>query len=146
MKRFHTILYPTDFSHGSDVAFQYACDLARDYDARLVILHSQEPAVAMIPEAGLIPIELADNESAARKQLDDVRVAGPQVKLEKIFAEGPAADCIVAAAESVRADLIVMGTHGRTGIGRLLLGSVAEVVLRRAPCPVLTVRDHKPKA
>lgn len=144
MKRIHTILHPTDFSRGSEVAFQYACDLARDYDAKLVILHSQEPAVAMIPEAGLIPIDLSDNEAGARKMLDDVRIEGPEVKVEKIFAEGVAADCILAAAESVRSDLIVMGTHGRTGFGRLLLGSVAEAVLRRAPCPVLTVRDNYP--
>ena len=145
MKRFHTILCPTDFSHGSEAAFQYALDLARDYNARLVVLHSQEPAVAMIPEAGLIPIELPDNETAARKLLDDVRAVGPAITLEKIFAEGQAADCIISTAESVKADLIVMGTHGRTGIGRLLLGSVAEQTLRKAPCPVLTVRVDKTK-
>ena len=94
MKRFHTILCPTDFSHGSEAAFQYALDLARDYNARLVVLHSQEPAVAMIPEAGLIPIELPDNETAARKLLDDVRAVGPAITLEKIFAEGPAVQTI----------------------------------------------------
>ena len=140
MKRFLTILHPTDFSKGSDVAFQYACELARDYNARLVVLHTQEPVSTMIPEGGLIPMDLPDPGDADHKRFDAIQAAGPGVRLEKLFREGAATATIVETAIELKADLIVMGTHGRTGLGRLVLGSVAEHVLRKAPCPVLTVK------
>jgi nucleotide-binding universal stress UspA family protein len=139
--QFHTILHPTDFSPGSVNAFRYACALARDCDARLVVVHALEPAVVMVGEAALVPSDLDELRDAAKKQLDAVQPADPSVRIERVFREGPAPGTILEAADEFKADLIVMGTHGRTGLKRLLLGSVAELVLRKAPCPVLTVRE-----
>jgi nucleotide-binding universal stress UspA family protein len=138
---FHTILYPTDFSPGSVEAFRYACALARDCDARLVVVHALEPAVAMVGEAALVPTDINELREVAQKQLDAVQPTDPSVRIERVFREGPAPAVILDVADEFRADLIVMGTHGRTGLKRLLMGSVAEMVLRRARCPVLTVRE-----
>jgi universal stress protein A len=143
MKRFHTILHPTDFSPGSDVAFRYACDLARDYDARLIVLHALQPVVPLVGEGGLVPNDFPELRDAAEKQLDALQPIGPAVRLERLFRDGPDAATIVETADEVKADLSVMGTHGRSGIGRLFLGSVAEEVLRKARCPVLTVKADK---
>jgi universal stress protein A len=144
MKRFDTILHPTDFSPGSDAAFGYACDLARDYNAWLVVLYTLEPALPMVGEGGPIATDLLELWDTTREQLDAVQPIVSGVRLRKVFRAGPAPATIVETANEVKADLIVMGTHGRTGIGRLFLGSVAEEVLRRAPCPVLTVKAYKP--
>jgi nucleotide-binding universal stress UspA family protein len=139
--QFHTILYPTDFSPGSASALRYACALARDCDARLVVVHALEPAVAMVGEAALVPSDLAELRDAAKKQLDALQPTDPSVRMERVFREGPAPAVILDVADEFKADLIVMGTHGRTGLKRLLMGSVAELVLRKAPCPVLTVKE-----
>jgi nucleotide-binding universal stress UspA family protein len=140
MKRIHTILHPTDFSPGSDAAFRYACDLALDYDARLIAVFVQGPVVPIATEGILIsnnPVELRE---LAEQQLNAIRPASPEVRFERVYREGSATIEILATAAEFKADLIVMGTHGRSGIGRLLLGSVTEEVLRKAPCPVLTVK------
>jgi nucleotide-binding universal stress UspA family protein len=139
MKRIRTILHPTDFSAGSEAAFQYASDLARDYGARLIVLHALEPAIAIAGEGALVPFDLDELGAEARRRLEDIP-AGRGVRLDRVLREGPSALTVVEVAREVNADLIVMGTHGRTGIGRLFLGSVAEEVLRKAPCPVLTVK------
>ena len=144
MKRIRTILHPTDFSPGSDAAFQFACDLALDYYARLIVVYVQGPVVPIAAEGVLVsnnPLELRE---VAERQLDAIRPANAAVRFERIYREGPATSEILAAAAEYNADLIVMGTHGRSGIGRLLLGSVTEEVLRKAPCPVLTVKAQKP--
>jgi nucleotide-binding universal stress UspA family protein len=144
MNRIRTILHPTDFSAGSDAAFRFAADLARDYDAKLVVLYALEPAIAIAGEGALVPFDLDELRAAARKRLDAIRPAGNGLRLERVLREGPSAATVVAFAAELAADLIVMGTHGRTGLGRLFLGSVAEEVLRKAPCPVLTVKAAKP--
>jgi nucleotide-binding universal stress UspA family protein len=140
MMRFHTILHPTDFSPCSANAFRYACALARDCDAKLICLHVVEPAVAIVGEGALVPDDLEELRSEARKQLDELRPSDPKVRLERLLREGPAPKVVLDAVDEFGADLIVMGTHGRTGLKRLLMGSVAEIVLRKAPCPVLTVK------
>ena len=88
--QFHTILYPTDFSPGSASALRYACALARDCDARLVVVHALEPAVAMVGEAALVPSDLAELRDAAKKQLDALQPTDPSVRMERVFREGPA--------------------------------------------------------
>lgn len=146
MKRFHTILHPTDFSVGSNVAFQYACDLARDYDIPLVIISVIQPVVTrgIAMEGIVLPYDFTELEAAAQKELDELQPVGPGVRVEKWLRQGPPASTIVEAANERKVDLIVMGTHGRTGIGRLLIGSVAEEVIRKAHCPVLTVKAPEP--
>jgi nucleotide-binding universal stress UspA family protein len=140
MTRFHTILCPTDFSPTAARAFQYAADLARAYDARLVVMHAFFPAMLGERTSAFLPDEVKTLRDAARKQLDDLRPADPTVRVERLLREAPDAEAILEAAAELKADLIVMGTHGRTGVRRLVLGSVAEEILRKAPCPVLTVK------
>ena len=134
----HTLLHPTDFSEPSDFAFELACALARDYGARLLIVHAVPPP--------LFHGEVVDRREdtgfieGIRGLLQRRRPADPEVPVEHVLDDGDPAGVIVHLAQERRCDLIVMGTHGRTGLGRLLLGSVAERVMRTAPCPVLTVR------
>jgi len=144
MAQFRTILHPTDFSPGSAAAFGVACDLARDYDARLVVLHAFGPVVPIAAEGVIISPDLGELREVARKELDAIRPPNPAIRLERAVREGPSTQAILDAAREFQADLIVMGTHGRTGFRRLLLGSVTEEVLREAPCPVLTVRAQVP--
>jgi nucleotide-binding universal stress UspA family protein len=134
----HTIVHPTDFSERSANALQFACALARDYGARVVVLHVAPTPVIAYGE-GVVPPEPGLMLQEAKGQLERLPVPDERVRVERRFAEGDAAAEILRAAGEVRASLIVMGTHGRTGLGRLLMGSVAEQVVRRAHCPVLTV-------
>jgi nucleotide-binding universal stress UspA family protein len=140
MAKFRTILHPTDFSPGSAAAFAYACDLARDYDARLIVLHAFGPVVPMGDEGIVVSNNVDDLRVCARNQLDAIRPPNPTVRLEPVVRDGASTQAILDAAREFKADLIVMGTHGRTGLRRVVLGSVTEEVLREAPCPVLTVK------
>jgi nucleotide-binding universal stress UspA family protein len=135
-----TILHPTDFSERSRHALQVATALARDHGARLLVLHVAELPAAVYGEAVLL-MDRAGFVAEAHAQLDNLAVALPPERVERRvgLAPSPAAE-IVCFAEETPCDLIVMGTHGRTGLRRALLGSIAEQVMRRAPCPVLTVK------
>ncbi len=140
-----TILHPTDFSKSAEQAFQFACALARDYNARLIVLHvARRPIVA--PVMGVVPPEPVVYEEELTARLHQLQLDHPTLKLETrlLLVSDPAAEILRISQES-GADLIVMGTHGRTGLGHLLLGSIAEKVLRQAPCPVVTVRALQPK-
>jgi nucleotide-binding universal stress UspA family protein len=133
-----TILHPTDFSESSAMALRLACSLARDHGARLVLLHVVPPPVVVF-EAGLVTEPGWDYPELINK-LRDLATENPQVATEPHVVEGDPATEIVRLAGKVACDMVVMGTHGRTGLRRLLMGSVAESVLRKAPCPVLTVK------
>jgi nucleotide-binding universal stress UspA family protein len=133
-----TILHPTDFSPLARHAFEVACALASDYKARLVLLHVHEPP---IPMGELVPAEPPDVREQLLRGLQELRPA-PGVAVEHRVEVGPVAEGILGAAAETNCELIVLGTHGRGGIGRVLLGSVAESVLRRAPCMVLTVKSE----
>jgi nucleotide-binding universal stress UspA family protein len=140
-----TVLHPTDFSDRSGVAFHLACALARDHGARLVVLHVPEvPAVMGGTDGLIIPTPPIDWEGL-RDKLHRLRPGDTKVPVEYRVAEGDTATEILRLADEVKADLIVMGTHGRRGVGRLLMGSVAEEVVRKAPCPVLTVKVPLPQ-
>ena len=134
------ILCPVDFSLTSSKALDYACRLASSMDAELVILHALEKAVTS---------SAAGQGSAADKEFHDfvesaLRTAGTEVVPARVQHVGPPGDVITWMAQDRSCDLIVMGTHGRTGLLRLLMGSVAENVVRTAPCPVLTLKGpHK---
>src|SRR5262245_14240243 len=142
MLSLRTILHPTDFSERSDYAYRLACALARDYGARLLILHVVPPPVTVIGDAvwaGPVHIDFKELQDKLSK------LQGPDpVRVERRLEEGNPAEEIVRVAREAPCDLIVMGTHGRRGLGRLLLGSVAEQVLRQAPCPVVTVKAPFP--
>ena len=135
----NTILHPTDFSESAAYAARLACALARDYGARLIVLHVATPPVAYGDAA--TPSEPTWSRAELHEQLQQVLPEDPLVRTEHRLAEGDAVAEILRAVRTLRCDLIVMGTHGRTGLGRLLMGSVAEEVLRQATCPVLTVKS-----
>lgn len=137
------ILFPTDFSTLSDAALKYATTLAKDMGAKLVIVHIEEPPAAY--GAGEMYYGIPDPDTAAlRKMLEAVKPTDASVPYEHRLVTGEPGMEIVELAQEENADLIVMGTHGRTGLGRLLMGSVAESVVRRAPCPVFTFKEpHK---
>ena len=134
-----TILHATDFSERSDFALRLACALARHYGARLVILHVAEPPTAVAAEGVLMLPPTIDLEPL-RERLQQLRPEDPKILVEHRLVQGGAAEEILQAAQECKCDLIVMGTHGRTGLGRLLMGSVAEQVVRKAACPVVTVK------
>jgi nucleotide-binding universal stress UspA family protein len=139
------ILVPLDFSALSKEALLWAIDLARRYDASLTLLHVYQPISFALPEGYVLPTPsvLADLEVSLGKSLDDARrdveeKSGMRVDT-KLLQGAPFAE-IVRLAREGSYDLIVLSTHGRTGIRHALLGSVAEKVVRKAQCPVLTVR------
>lgn len=137
------ILHPTDFSANSGYAFQLACSLARDHSSRLLVLHvvaTLGPEQVTFGEAVSRP-EPEDYQSKLWHDVRQVKPSDPAVKVEYLLAEGDAAAEIVKTAAENHCGLVVMGTHGRTGLDRLLMGSVAEQVMRKAPCPVLTVKS-----
>ena len=133
------ILHPTDFSDNSQAALTVARSLARDLGARLLVVHVTPPAILM---DGTIAGEI--DPSAFRASLEQLRnrLDGPDLKhpVETRLILGLEREEIVRTAEETGCDLIVMGTHGRTGLSRLLMGSVAEFVLPRASCPVMVVK------
>jgi nucleotide-binding universal stress UspA family protein len=135
----HRILYPTDFSAGSAAAFRLACSLARDQKAQLIVLHVAAPPLTFDEIAASREVGYRD---PIRQELHRIRPDDPTITITHLLNEGDPAAVIVDAAETQNCDLIVMGTHGRTGLSRLLMGSVAENVLRKATVPVLTVKAH----
>lgn len=141
------ILCPVDFSDTSRHALEYALTLARWYESRVTVLHAclVPAAVSVAPfggPAGMEPTALAvPRRAELRRELEGFiePYVAEGVPLDLSLGEGLAIEEILHGAAELPADLIVMGTHGRSGVERLLLGSVAERVLRKAPCPVLTV-------
>ncbi len=131
------ILHPTDFSDHSRAAFEMACALARDYGAELLILHANRATPIYAPDGIVVGVPV-EEPYELRGRLAQIRPEDSRIKFEHKLVDGDPAEQIVKAAAGM--DLIVLGTHGTTGLARLLMGSVAETVLRNAPCPVLTVR------
>jgi nucleotide-binding universal stress UspA family protein len=146
MKR---ILHPSDFSPASRLAFTKALDMAKANGATLHLLHVMAPVAPMFGDGYLSPgtyDQIAASGSRWAKQemerlVKKAKAAG--VKTTSTIVDGVApAERIVKAARAARADLVVMGTHGRTGVSRFLVGSVAARVVATSPCPVLTVRGR----
>lgn len=149
MLAIRTILFPTDFSEPSRTAFDLACALARDYGAELVVAHVVPPPLPL-GSGGVPMVPAVADDADLRARLEAVRPADPRVAVRHRLVVGhplamdSEAEGILAVTAEEKADLIVMGTHGRSGLSRLLMGSVAEHVLRKAPCPVLTMKCPSP--
>lgn len=139
------ILVATDFGEASEAALAYGRELARTFDSTLHVLNVADDVYVRLggdAYTAALPDLQKDIEAAARRQLDALLVGNdekPAVKKAVITSSAPAA-CIVQYARDLAIDLIVVGTHGRGAVAHLLMGSVAERVVRTAPCPVLTVR------
>ncbi len=146
MKGVRRILHPTDFSRASGAAFLKAVALAKESRAQLLLVHVMLPPTPFIGDGYVSPKTYEDLEAAARRsaQRELAKVAAraqkAKARVKAVLLEGVPYDKIARVARSKRADLIVMGTHGRSGLSKFFLGSVAERVIARAPCPVLTVR------
>ena len=132
------ILHPTDFSEAADEAFHLACSLAHDHGSRLVLLHVVSPPMVAYTEGLMLPpTENIKDEIWAKL---DSMIPTESIAVERYVVEGDPAPEILRFAKDTNCDLIVMGNHGRRGLTRLLMGSVAEIVVRKATCPVLTVK------
>lgn len=135
-----TIVFPTDFSTASDAALEHAAVLAASTGAALLTVHVEEPPLAY--GGGELYYGIPEPDSARiLNMLEDVKPKDPSVPFTHRLTMGDPAGEIVRIAEDEKAEMIVLGTHGRTGMTRLLMGSVAEAVVRRAPCPVLVYRE-----
>ncbi|OGL20089.1 MAG: hypothetical protein A3G97_10905 [Candidatus Rokubacteria bacterium RIFCSPLOWO2_12_FULL_69_21] len=146
MKGVRRILHPTDFSRASGAAFLKAVALAKESRAELLLVHVLLPTTPFIGDGYISPKTYEELEASARRgaqrELAKVvaRAQKAKARVKAVLLEGVPYDRIARVARSKRADLIVMGTHGRSGLSKFFLGSVAERVIALAPCPVLTVR------
>src|SRR6476646_3174619 len=145
--RLQRILLPTDFSTYSAAATEYACELATKFDAELHLLHTLEVHLASTPDFGMglaLPRYISECKAAAEQSLggvlDPTWSAGRTV-IQAVIEGSPKVE-IIRYARKQNIDLIVLATHGRTGLPHVIMGSVAETVVRTAPCPVLTVRPE----
>jgi nucleotide-binding universal stress UspA family protein len=137
MIRIKKILYPTDFSSYSNQAYFHAISLAEKHNASLTVLFVYNPDSTTTP--GSQGDEVADRRYW-QGQLEQIRPVDTGIPVSHVLLEGDPASEIVRYGRDAGIDVIVMGTHGRTGVERLLMGSVAEKVLRDAPCSVLVVK------
>jgi len=143
--RIQRILLPTDFSDYSATATKYACELVTKFDAELHLLHTLEVHLSSTPAFGMVldlPSYVQESRTAAenslRSVLDHQWSAGR--KVVQAVVDGSPKAAIVRYARTHEIDLIILATHGRSGLAHMIIGSVAESVVRTAPCPVLTVR------
>jgi universal stress protein A len=139
------ILVPTDFSGPADAALGYAIGLATKLEAHVSLIHVfDDPVATGLYAADYMPMPMetrAELLADLRKRLEDLTAKSGYAQVAVDVLIGPTAKVIVEAARDRNVDLIVMGTHGRHGMAHLLLGSIAERVVRTASCPVLTVRS-----
>ncbi|MGH7848315.1 MAG: universal stress protein [Candidatus Binatia bacterium] len=147
MSRIRRVLHATDFSKASGRAFAQAVEMAQQYKAELVLLHVLTPLTTyMVGENYMDPTLYARLEESARREAESElsalgkKAQRAKLKVKSLLARGMAHEEIVRAAKGRKAGLIVIGTHGRTGLSKLLMGSVAARVISAATCPVLTVR------
>jgi universal stress protein A len=141
------VLVPVDFSKESVLAAKFAASMAREYKTKLYVLHVIEPLPSYI--YNYLPDDVAKNtRQQVKEDLAAVIPAGVKKDLQVVeMVEGgaPARHLIVEKAKELGVDVIVIATHGRTGLSHVLLGSVAEHVIRHAPCPVFVIRNPKDK-
>lgn len=149
MKRIRRILHATDYSQASERALQEAVDFAKQNDAELLVLHVIQPVVPYVAGEDIGAAELyvkleESTKQEARRSMNKLmqRLERLGVKAKTLLLRGIPADQIVKAAKNRKADMIVIGTHGRTGLSKLFMGSVASRVISTAQSPVLTVRGR----
>jgi len=143
-----SILFPTDFSEGSAQALPYAVEFAKKYNAKLYLLHviydMAKGSGLYVPHVSMDQL-YREIQEGAKKELNNFAIESLEgmKNVERIVITGVPHQEIVAFANKNKVDMIIIGTHGRTGIDRLLFGSTAAQVVRNAPCPVMTVRVPK---
>jgi nucleotide-binding universal stress UspA family protein len=140
--RFRNILFATDFSPAAAQAIPYVKKIAKHYDADLVTLHVRPPVVSPMTEPGTWPTDIDAAKAQDDKHREEVLDTFAGIRTQALIEEGSIQSCLDTAIEKNNTDLVVIGTRGRTGLGKLLLGSVAEEIFRTVACPVLTVGPH----
>jgi nucleotide-binding universal stress UspA family protein len=149
VKRIRRILHATDYSRASERALQEAVDLAKQNKSELLVVHVIEPVAPYVSGEDFTGAELylkleettkQDAQASMKKLMQ--RLGRLRIKAKSLLLKGTPYDQIVRAAKNRKADIIVIGTHGRTGLTKLFLGSVAGNVVSTAQCPVLTVRGR----
>jgi nucleotide-binding universal stress UspA family protein len=147
MARVRRILHPSDFSKASGAAFAKAVELAKANRAELVVLHVLGPPVPIMGGDGYVSPQVYEDLHTSARAYASGQLASLVAKAKKagvranaVLCEGMTHEQIVRAARSARADMIVVGTHGRTGLAKIFLGSIAGRVVSTAKCPVMTVR------
>jgi len=142
MIKLEKILYPTDFSEASENAQRYAISFAKAFGARLYLLSVNQPFNMAFLDPLIVHDLDTNREAAVRENLGRLRAEMAQqgIEVEAEMRRGSTSYEIVSFAKEKEIDLIIMGTHGWSGLNHVLMGSTAEVVVRKAPCPVLTVR------
>jgi nucleotide-binding universal stress UspA family protein len=136
------IAFATDLSPTSFAALPYAAELARHFGARVFGFYAQSPAVYVIPEMGAMPATVDEAQSAGQELKERLKEQLAGVPYEVVIGQGDTWAALERLIEERKIDLVVIGTHGRTGLGKALLGSVAEKIFRQAHCPVLSVGPH----
>jgi nucleotide-binding universal stress UspA family protein len=144
-----SILVPTDFSECGNYALAWAASVARTFGSSIICVHVIEPIVPTVGYSGMTePLPIADIseqlEDSAERELPKLAECEEfqGLGVEELIVHGEAASEIVRVAKERNVDLIVVSSHGRTGLGRILFGSTAEAVVRHAPCPVLVVKPE----
>jgi nucleotide-binding universal stress UspA family protein len=136
------ILFPTDFSEATVQAWEQANAMAKESGAKLLVVHVDEPASAYGGGGDVFYVTTPANRKTMLRRLEAIVPTDRSIPYEHHLLTGDPATEIAHFAEQQAVDMIVIGTHGRTGLRRLLLGSVAEEVVRRASCPVMTFKQH----
>jgi len=136
------IVFATDFSDAASAALPFAGQIAKKFGANLFAVHARMPANYALPPTEVWPAVVSELEEARVELTRNLYNRYPSVESEVLIGEGSVSEVIETVADEKKADLIVLGTSGRRGIGKFILGSVAEEILRRATCPVLTVGPH----
>lgn len=138
------ILCPIDYSIYSEMALKYAIEFAEKYQAKLYLIHVLDIRVYDITDPDLYNVNVVDDETLKKLRERLSKCVSEDTKgripVEAIVIQGVPFTEIIRAAKEYQIDLIVLGTHGRTGLSHAIMGSVAEKVVRKAPCPVLTIR------
>lgn len=138
------ILCGVDFSKTSDAAFEHAVKLVRRMGGELHVVHAYGLSVAALPEGAVMtgPARAAELANEAQAKLDQWVSRHPDIDIAEHIVTGVASEEVLRIAEEIEPEIIVVGTHGRSGLKHLLFGSVAEQIIRKAPCPVLVVRGQ----
>jgi nucleotide-binding universal stress UspA family protein len=149
VKRIRRILHATDYSKASERALQEAVDFAKQNNAEMLVVHVIQPVVPYVAGEDIGAAELyvkleESTKQEAQRSMNKLmqRLERLRIKAKSLLLRGIPADQIVKAAKNRKADMIVIGTHGRTGLSKLFMGSVASRVISTAPSPVLTVRGR----
>ena len=139
---FRNILFATDFSDAAAHAIPYVRKIAKRYESNLVAFHVRPPVVNPMTQPGYWPADIEAAKAIDEQHRQEMRDSFPGISTGPLIVEGDIQSCLDIAIRSNNVDLVVIGTRGRTGIGKLVLGSVAEQIFRNVTCPVLTVGPH----